>query len=121
MNCWRATRRSSPPSKLPIPRSLGPPRHNAQKAKLAALKAQQEVEAVKRREIGEKNKAREEVKAAALKAKQDAQAKNARPKDDLTRNKPAPTTASVSQAPSAPVQPVLRMPAPEGLPLARRL
>ena len=28
MNCWRATRRSSPPSKLPIPRSLGPPRHS---------------------------------------------------------------------------------------------
>ena len=49
------------------------------------------------------------------------QAKNVKPKVELTKNKPAPTTASVSQAPSAPVQPVLRMPAPEGLPMARSL
>ena len=52
-------------------------KHNAQEAKLAALKAQQEVEAARSKE---KNKAREDAKAAA---------------------------------PSAPVHPVLRMPAPE--------
>jgi hypothetical protein len=55
-----------------------------------------------------------EAKLAALKAQQEVEAKNAKPKDELTRNKPAPTAASVLQAPSAPVQPVLRMPAPEG-------
>jgi hypothetical protein len=96
-------------------------KHSAQEARFAALKARQEAEAAKRREIEEKNKAREEAKAAALKARQDAQAMNGKPKFEPAKSKPAPAAVFVPQAPSAPVRPVLRMPAPEGLPLARNL
>lgn len=94
-------------------------KHNAEEARLAALKAKQEADATKLRELQENNKAREEAKAAALKAKQDAQAKNAKVKVEPTKNKPVPATIAASTR--VPVQPVLRMPEPEGLPVARKL
>lgn len=94
-------------------------RHDAQEQKMAALKAQQEVEAARRRELEAKNKAREEAKTAAPKAKHDAQAKNAKPRVEPSKNKPV--AATIAAAPRAAVQPVLRMPAPEGRPLARNL
>ncbi len=64
---------------------------------------------------------RSNTKPVAPASKQDAQAKNAKPKIELTKTKVAPATVSAPQAPGVPVQPVLRMPAPEGPPMARKL
>lgn len=100
-------------------------RHDAQERKLAALRAQQDAEAARRRELEAKNKAREEAKTAAPQAKHDAQARNVKlkvePRVEPTKSKQVPATVSVPHAPRVPVQPVLRMPAPEGPPLARNL
>lgn len=94
-------------------------KHSAEETKLAALKAKQEAEAAKRREAEAKLRAREEAKAAVLKAKQEAAGKNAKPKVELAKIKAAPL--ATRETSSAPVQPALRMPAPEGLPMARNL
>ena len=100
-------------------------RHDAQERKLAALKAQQDAEAARRRELEAKNRAREEAKPAAPQAKHDAQARNVKlkmePRVEPTKSKQVPGTVSAPHAPRMPVKPVLRMPAPEGPPLARHL
>ena len=95
-------------------------KHNAQEARLAALKAKQEAEAAKRKGLDEKNKAREEARAAAMKPKQNLQA-DGRPKLELGKSNPEAAKASAPAAASAPVQPLLRMPAPEGPPAPRNL
>jgi hypothetical protein len=97
-------------------------KHNAEERRLAALKAKEEAEAAKRRDREEKNKAREEARTAALKAKYDAAGKNAKPKIEQVKAKPGTAAAATSSAaPGAAVQPPMRMPAPEGPPMARNL
>ena len=63
-------------------------KHDARRARLAALKAKEEAAAAKRQEIADKTKARDDAKAAALKAKQDTQLK-AQGEAARARNRPA--------------------------------
>jgi hypothetical protein len=103
--------------------------HNARDARLAALKAKEETDAIKRKEAALQHQARLEANAAALKAKQDAQAaKLAAKKPGALKPKPNDKVAAVPAAaapqqtvqqpvqqpaqPVPPVQPVARMPEP---------
>jgi hypothetical protein len=107
---------------LPDPRLIraAAAKHDADERKAALLKAKREADEAKRRELTER-KAREDARLAALKARPEAQAKPAKAKIDTPPPRPDANRASVSPMHPVAVRPVVRMPAPDGAPLARNL
>jgi len=107
---------------LPDPRlsRAAAAKHDAEERKAALLRAKRNADDAKRRDLTER-KAREDARLAALKARPDAQAKPAKAKNDTIAPRPDANRASVTPVPPVPVGPAMRMPMPEGPPLARGL
>jgi hypothetical protein len=107
---------------LPDPRltRAAAARHDAEERKSALLRAKREADEAKRRELTER-KAREDARLAALKSKPESQAKPAKANSGAPPARPDANRAAAPAVPAAAVQPPIRMPAPEGLPLARNL